>query len=74
MNELTEFDKAFLLAYKHVNECPDYVALSFVNAKTDKQQDDFYKSHSDYYSHLMDTYSTFSAGFEYAQKLHGVAP
>jgi len=72
MNELTEFDKAFLLAYKHVNQCPDYVALAFINAKTDKQQDDFYKSHSEYYSHLMDTYSTFRDGFNYAKELYKV--
>jgi len=72
MNELSDFDKAFLLAYRHVNQCPDYVALAFINAKTDKQQDDFYKSHSEYYSHLMDTYSTFRDGFAFAKQLYMV--
>jgi hypothetical protein len=72
MNTLTDFEKAFLLAYRHVNQCPDYVALAFVSAKSDKEQDDFYKSHSEYYSHLMDTYSTFRDGFNYAKQLHEV--
>ena len=72
MNELSEFDKVFIEAYWQVNQCPHDVLLEYVNAKTDKQQDDFYKNHSEYYSHLTDTYSTLRDGFEYAKQLYEV--
>ena len=72
MTELTEFDKAFIEAYWQVNQCPRDVLIEYVNAKTDQQQDDFYKNHSEYYSHLTDTYCTFRDGFEYAKQLYMV--
>ena len=63
---LSDFDHAFFNMYSgNISECDDSVLLSFLN---DSDSVDCFEG----YSHLMDTYIAFRAGFDFANKSKGV--
>jgi len=65
-------DQAFYDLYTgHISQCEPDVVLKFLESQyTDEGQRTFYDKYSWYYSHLMDTYIAFEAGFEYGRKHH----
>lgn len=63
---LTDFDCAFFNVYSNsIAECDDFVLLRFL-----KDSDSVDSSEG--YSHLMDTYTAFRAGVEFANKMKGL--